>query len=171
MITEIITGNFTATISGELNEANEIQVGSEENPKTATVREVVDESGITYIVQRDGLSAVYKGLLDKGQKRNTLDFSTETAKKFETALTKALSGYGDFKVEVTEHVPTAEASPMVRATALIDTMLANADLESAYRLAFGAQGLANADSADRDALVAFAHANGLGIQPPRKAKS
>lgn len=171
MITEIITGNFTAKIEGDLNEDAEIQVGSEENPRTASVREVVDESGITYIVQRDGLSAVYKGLLDKGQKRNTLAFSDETGAKFKTALEKALAGYGDFKVEVSEHVPTAEASPMVRATALIDTMLANADLEQAYRLAFGAQGLKNADSANRDELVAFAHANGLGIQPPRAKKA
>ena len=109
--------------------------------------------------------------MDKGQKRNTLAFSDETASKFKTALEKALAGYGSFSVEVSEHVPTAEASPMVRATALIDTMLGNPDLEQAYRLAFGAQGLKNADSADRDALIEFAHANGLGIQPPRAKKA
>jgi hypothetical protein len=171
MITEIITGNFTARIEGDLDETAEISVGSEENPRTATVRQVVDESGITYIVQRDGLSAVYKGLLDKGQKRNTLEFSDETASKFKTALEKALSGYGSFAVEVTEHVPTAEASPMVRATALVDAMLANPELESGYRLAFGAQGLANANNAGRDDLIAFAHKLGLGIQPPRGKKS
>ena len=171
MITEIITGNFTARIEGDLDETAEISVGSEENPRTASVREVVDESGITYIVQRDGLSAVYKGLLEKGQKRNTLEFSDETASKFKTALEKALSGYGSFAVEVTEHIPTAEASPMVRATALIDQMLANPELEKGFRLAFGAQGLANAANAGRDDLIAFAHKVGLGIQPPRGKKS
>lgn len=171
MITNIITGNFSVKIDGELNESAEIQVGSDENPRTATVRQIIDESGLTYITQRDVLSAVYKELLDKGQKRNTLAFSEEMAQKFGAKAVAELKAYGNFQVSVDEHVPTAEASPMVRATALIDTMLANADLESAYRMAFGAQGLKNADSADRDALIEFAHANGLGIQPPRKAKA
>lgn len=171
MITEIITGNFKASINGDLNRDAEIQVGSEENPRTATVQEVIDESGMTYIVQRDGLSSVYKGLLDKGQKRNELAFSEETASKFSEALKKAVAPYGNFTVAIEEHVPTAEASPMVRATTLIDFALSNAEVEKAYRLGFGAQGLKDAATASREDLIAFAHANGLGMQPPRSKKS
>jgi hypothetical protein len=172
MDTSIITGNFTVEVKGELNKGASIRVGgSDEKPETKTVEEIIDESGVTYITQRDVLSAVYKDLLDKKQKRNELPYSDEVAGKFQSLATKELAPYGDFEVSVTEHVPTAEASPMVRATALIDTMLANADLEQAYRLAFGAQGLANADKADRDALIEFAHKSGLGIQPPRKSKA
>ena len=171
MNTDIITGNFNVAVKGELNEAANVRVGgSDEKPETKTVRQVIDESGVTYITQRDVLSAVYKDLLAKGQKRNTLAFNAEVGEKFQALATEELAKYGDFEVTVTEHVPTAEASPMVRATALIDTMLANPELEAAYRMAFGVQGLKNADSATRDDLIAFAHESKLGIDPARKVK-
>lgn len=169
MKTTIISGNFSATIDGDLNETAQINVGSEEKPEQQAVGDVIREAGLTYIVQRDGLSTVYKSLLGKGEKRNTVEFSPENATKFQSALEKALAPYGAFDVSVDQHVPSeGGASPMVRATALVDAMFADKNLEQGYRIAFGAQGLANADTADRDALIAFAHKLGLGIQPNRK---
>src|SRR6267143_4633087 len=90
MNTKIISGNFAASISGDLNESAEINVGSEESPEKANVGDVVREAGITYIVQRDGLSSVYKSLLKKGEKRNTVEYSDGAAAQFKTSLEKAL---------------------------------------------------------------------------------
>lgn len=171
MKTEIISGNFAASIDGELNESATINTGSEENPKQESVGDVVREAGITYIVQRDGLSSVYKGLLKKGEKRNTVEYSEDAAGKFKASLEKALQPYGNFTVAMQQHVPTAEASPMVRATAFVDSLSDGGDKETQLRATLGVLGLANAADADRDALIAFANSKGLGIQPPKTAKA
>lgn len=171
MITKIISGNFSAEINGDLNESGQINIGSEENPKQASVGDVIREAGLTYIVQRDGLSSVYKELLKKGEKRNTVAFSQDAADKFKASLEKALAQYGTFNVAMTEHVPTAEASPMVRATSFVDSLMDGGDKETQLRATLGVLGLANAADADRQALIDFANSKGLGIQPPREKKA
>lgn len=159
MNTKIISGNFGIEIEGTIGNGT---IDLSEERKGVPVADVIDEAGLTYIVQRDGLSSVYKDLLEKGAKRNTLDYSSETGAKFASALEKALAPYGDFVVSVEEHVPSeAGASPMVRATALVDGFLGT-PMEAAYRQILGSP------DGDRDALVALAHKQGLGIQPPRK---
>lgn len=133
----------------------------------ANVGDIVREAGITYIVQRDGLSSVYKALLGKGEKRNTVEFSAENATKFQNALTKVLAQYGDFSVEVDQHTPSEGASPMVRATAFVDALMDNGDKEVQLRATLGLFDPSAAD-ADHDALVAIAHKQGLGVQPPTR---
>lgn len=172
MKTSIISGNFKATIEGEVNRDGQVNLGTEKEPKLVNAGQVIDECGITYIGQRDGLGGFYKGELKKGQKRNELEYSDEAGAKMAASLTESFAPYGDITVTVDQHEPSeGGASPMVRATALVDAMFASKELEQGYRLAFDAQGLENADSADRDALIAFANSKGLGIQPPRKAKN
>lgn len=171
MKTNIISGNFSAAIEGTLNEQASINVGSEEKPEQANVGDVIREAGLTYIVQRDGLSKVYKALLGKGEKRNTVEFSPDTATKFQDALAKSLAPYGDFSVVVDQHEPSeAGASPMVRATAFVDSLLDDGDKETQLRATLALFDPA-ATEADRDGLVAIAHKQGLGIQPPKAPKA
>lgn len=178
MKTNIISGNFAATIDGELNEDATINVGSEEKPEMVSVGDVIREAGLTYIVQRDGLSTVYKSLLKKGEKRNTVEFSPEASGQFESALTKALAPYGDFAVSVAEHVPSeGGASPMLRATALVDGAFEQGEagetlLRSTIKMLGGEKiNAEEADTADREGLIKLANQLGMGIQPPKAKKA
>lgn len=69
-------------------------------------------------------------------------------------------------VSVKEHVG-GEASPMVRATAFVDLMLGEEGLAANMRKTFGRLGLEDAEDADRDALIEFAHAKGMGADPKK----
>lgn len=167
MKTTIISGNFSATIDGNLDEAGEINVGSEEKPETANVGDVVREAGITYIVQRDGLSSVYKSLLGKGEKRNTVEFNEANAAKFQTALQGALAQYGEFAVSVEQHVPSEGQSPMVRATNFVDALMDDGDKEQQLRATLALFDKSATDG-DREALIAIAHKQGFGVQANTK---
>lgn len=160
------TGNFALAIEGEFNE------------------DQVDKaliSALRYIVQRDGATKAYQALggvkdedgkssLPDGFKREDLEWSDENGAAFATAFEKALEGYGTFTVSASKYEGSEAASPMKRATTLVDTFLANDDLAKGYRQIFGLQGLENAESATREQLIEFANAHGHGIQPPKQKK-
>jgi hypothetical protein len=139
-----ITGNFELGIEGELNEAS--------------LAKFV-QSGMIYVVQRDGASKTYKELLptekgEKAAKRNTLDYSDDNAAKMKTAMENALKSYGDFTVSVTEHIPGETVTPMVRATKFVDDLLAKdeAGLRAVLQAGYGAK-----PGASREELIETAH--------------
>ncbi len=104
MITKIISGNFNVEIDGSVNPDKQSDI---------------DSAGITNIAQRDGLSAVYGELLEKGEKRNTLAYSDNVAEQFAAELEKALAPYvNGVSVLVTEHVPGETVSSRSQATAM-----------------------------------------------------
>lgn len=127
MITKILSGNFSVEIEGNFDESK--TVGEGEN--AMSVSDARDQSAIAYIAQRDGLSAVYKKLLKAGEKRNTLGFAPEAADSFGKALETALAPYGDFAVQVSEHIPGETAVSRKQATAMWDKAKANPALVAA----------------------------------------
>lgn len=155
------TGNFTLNIEGEFND----------EAKAAAL-----ENGLRYAVQRDVATGVYIALageknskgnlaLPKGFERDSVEYSEENAAAMQKAALDALGKIGTFDVSIEENVGgEAAASPMKRATALVDSFLGT-DMEAAYR-----QILALPEG-DRDALIAKANEQGLGIQPPRAPKA
>lgn len=56
-----------------------------------------------------------------------------------------------------------DASPMKRATRLVEMMDGNPEIKAAYKQIFTLQGLKDFDSATFDELVKFAHAKGHGV--------
>lgn len=113
--------------------------------------------------------------ITKDTKRNAIGFSEERKLVVETAAQAKLievaekDGLPDMLIEVTgEHVVgEGGASPMVRATTLVDTLLAKPETEKQLRatlMMFDPTAL----DADRDGLIQIANAAGLGIQPPKK---
>lgn len=155
------TGNFTLNIEGEFNE---------EATKAAL------ENGLRYAVQRDVASKVYVKLagvenskgnlaLPKDFERDSIAFDADNAAAMELAASEELAKLGTFTVSVEENVGgEAAASPMKRATALVDSFIGT-DMEAAYRQILGLP------DGDRDALIAKANEQGLGIQPPRAKKN
>lgn len=158
MKTTIVSGNFKVEVEGELN---------------AEKQEAINEAGVTYIVQRDGLSKVYKDLIgdrkgDDGKpaKRNTVEFDANAATKFGSALEAALAPYGTFVAEVSEHVPSEGGeSPMVRATTFVDQLVGTPN-EAGLRSILGADA-----GASREDLIKLAHEKRLGVSAPRKPKA
>ena len=72
--------------------------------------------------------------------------------------------------EVTgEYIPGESASPMVRATLFVDTLI-KAGQEAKLRATLEMFD-ASASSCDRDGLIAIANGAGLGIQPPKQKKA
>lgn len=156
------TGNFDLNIEGELN---------------ADAREKFLQSGLIYVVQRDGASKAYLELCgvenEKGKKqlpkefeRKSLEFSDENLDAMCEALGTALKPYGTFTVSGSEHVAGAEVSPMKRATEFVDSLLGNAANEAQLR---GFLGMfdASAATADRDELIKIANDNGVGKTKPK----
>lgn len=156
------TGNFALAIEGEFDE---------EQKDKALV------SALRYIVQRDGATKAYAALagekgengktkLPKDFERGDLEYSKEAGKAFADAFEKALEGYGTFTVSASKYEGSEVASPMKRATTLVDTFLAQGGaVEQGYRTVLGLP------DGDRDALIAKANEMGLGIQPPRQKKA
>lgn len=154
---EFKTGNFTLNVEGDVN---------------AETRDRLLANGVKYELQRDVASKVYLSLAGvKGKKdglvlpekfeRDSIAYSDETADSFAKAATAELSKRGNFVVEVSENVGGESASPMKRATAFVDTLVAAG--QTAQLVAV----LGVAPDADRDALIEAAHKMGLGIQPPK----
>lgn len=161
---------------------------------TATVpdgsNKVISEEGLANILYRVCGSGVDKAFgLKKGNKRTEIVYSVDNAAKVTKAVENKimeLCGVSDeagftagkdaaeyeslelaFKV-TGQHEAGESASAMVRATTLVDTFLADDKMEGAYRTIFGLQGLEDAENADREALIEFAHSKGLGVQPAKK---
>lgn len=109
----------------------------------------------------------------KGFERNSVEYTEEIAKQVRAAYesTPAKLGKGETAEEIQLEVVSivkyegGEASPMVRATAFVDLMLASA--EDNMRTTFLALGLDEAAAADREALITFAHAKGFGVDPKK----
>lgn len=154
------TGNFTLNIDGSFNDE-----------QTAAAL----ENGLRYAVQRDVATGVYIQLageknskgnlaLPKGFERDSIEFNADNAAAMELAASEALKKLGDFIVTVVENEGgEGAASPMKRATALVDSFIGT-DMEAPYRAILGLP------DGDRDALIAKANEQGLGIQPPRVKK-
>lgn len=163
------TGNFTLNIEGELNEESKAQIL---------------ENGLRYAVQRDVATGVYLAVagekkegnknptLPKGFERDRIPFTPETAEQFRTAAEAELSKLGTFMVEVVENVGgEGAASPMKRATALVDTLEASPEVRAAYAPVFALHGVEDYANASRETLIEVAHKAGLGIQPPKAKKN
>jgi hypothetical protein len=162
MLVEFTTGNFDLKIEGELN---------------AEATQKFLQSGLIYVVQRDGASKAYLELAgvenDKGKKqlpkdfeRKSVDYSAETLDAMQTAFENALKPYGSFTVSGSEHVAGAEVSPMKRATEFVDSLLGNAQNEATLRQFLGMYDATAAD-ADRDGLIKIANDNGVGKAKPK----
>lgn len=162
MKVEFTTGNFDLTIEGELN---------------ADAQAKFLQSGLIYVVQRDGASKAYLELCgvenDKGKKqlpkdfeRKSLEFNEENNAAMQLAFENALKNYGTFTVSGSEHVSGAEVSPMKRATEFVDSLLGNAQNEATLRQFLGMYDSTAAD-ADRDGLIKIANDNGVGKAKPK----
>src|SRR3977135_1523585 len=113
------TGNFALAIEGEFN-ADQVD--------KALI------SALRYIVQRDGATKAYQALggvkgedgktkLPKDFERDQVDWWNENGQAMATAFEKALESYGTFTVSATKYEGSEAASPMKRATTLVDTFL------------------------------------------------
>jgi len=106
-------------------------------------------------------------------KRNSVPFTDDVAEEikhvYETTDGKIGEGNAvSFNVtSVVKHEGGETASEMVRATTFVDTMLGAPDREEKLRGMFGLLGLADAETATREELVAFAHEKKIGIQPTK----
>jgi hypothetical protein len=118
------TGNFDLDIEGELS---------------AEQREKALENGLTYIVQRDVASNVYRDLagegdkktLPKGFERKSVEYSDDSAELMREAAETALAKYGRFSVSVSQHVPSEGVSePGKMATAMWEQVKGNAALRT-----------------------------------------
>lgn len=162
MKVEFTTGNFDLVIEGDLN--------PEAQAKFL-------QSGLIYVVQRDGASKAYLELCgvenDKGKKqlpkdfeRKTLEFNEENNAAMQLAFETALKPYGNFTISGSEHVAGSEVSPMKRATEFVDSLLGNAQNEATLRQFLGMYD-ATASNADRDGLIKIANDNGVGKAKPK----
>lgn len=153
------TGNFALKIAGDF---------SEDQKGKALI------SALRYIVQRDGATKAYQALggvkgedgktkLPKDFERDQVEWSDENGAAMQEAFEKALASYGTFSVEATKYEGSEAASPMKRATTLVDTFLGS-PMEVGYRAILGLP------DGDREALIAKANEMGLGIQPPKVKK-
>jgi hypothetical protein len=106
------TGNFALNIKGELN---------------ADSRQEALDAGLTYIVQRDVATKVYRDLAGEGEKstlpkgfeRDSIEYNSDNAEAMRAAAEKELSEYGSFTVTVEEHVKgETSTEPGVMAKAL-----------------------------------------------------
>lgn len=161
MKTSINTGNFTVTVSGEL---------------IADAEERILNNGVKYELQRGGISSGYVAVggekngkgnlaLPKDFVRDSVEFNDDNALAMQGAVEDWAKGlFGDTAVvEVAKYEGAEAASPMKRASALVDGFLGT-PTEAAYRSILGLP------DGDRDALIEAANKAGLGVQPP-KAKS
>ncbi len=163
MKVDFTTGNFDLVIEGELN---------------ADAQAKFLQSGLTYIVQRDGASKAYLELAgvenDKGKKqlpkdfeRKTVEFNADNVAAMQLAFEKALAPYGNFTISGSEHVAGAELSPMKRATEFVDALLVNAQTEATLRGTLGVVSGKDVSGFDRDALIELANELGFGKAKPK----
>lgn len=154
------TGNFTLNINGELSEESKAKML---------------ENGLRYAVQRDVASKVYLGFseektktgkpkLPEGFERDSIKFDEDNSAAMQLAAEAELAKIGTFTVTVSENVGGESASPMKRATLLVDTFLGT-EMEASYRAILGLP------DGDRDALIAKANEMGLGISAPKTKKA
>lgn len=154
------TGNFALTVEGEYN--------AESQAKAL-------ENALRYELQRDVATKVYvevagvagednKKKLAKDFERSSLEYSDDAALAMQEAAEKVLGARGTFSVSVEKYEGAEAASPMKRATTLVDTFLGT-EQEAQWRTVLGLP------TGDRDALIAAANKMGLGIQPPREKKA
>lgn len=142
-------------------------------------RDALAAIGLASLGYRGGASAINKAL--EVDSNSAAEYSDEAAQKVEAALqawaqggegkAAGFSAKGDnanplgegFTLSVTasrhEHGESG-ASPMKRATALVDSFLGT-DMEAPYR------GILGLPEGDRDALIAEANKRGLGISVPK----
>lgn len=152
------TGNFAITVDGEYN--------SESQAKAL-------ENALRYELQRDVATKVYVAVAGEGEgekkklpkdfERSSVEYSDDAALEFQAAAEKELSKRGTFEVSVAKYEGSEAASPMKRATTLVDTFLGS-PMEAGYRAILGLP------EGDREALIAKANEMGLGIQPPKAKK-
>lgn len=154
------TGNFTVVVKGTLLDT--------------VVQKKVSE-GLVYDLQRGGLSKAYIALggqkNDKGKvklpddfKREQVEFNEENQAAMQLAVEEWAKAQfdGAATVTVSKYEGGDAATPMKRATALVDSFIGT-DAETAYR------GILGLPDGDRDALITEANKRGLGIQPPKAA--
>lgn len=149
-------------------------------------RDALAAIGLASLGYRGGASAINKAL--EVDSNSAAEYSDEAARKVESTLqvwaqgadgkAAGFSAKGEnanplgegFTLSVTasrhEHGESG-ASPMKRATAFVDAILGDAEKEAQMRGLFGTMGLENASGADREALIAFANKQGLGISVPK----
>lgn len=168
-----IYGNFNLRVEATYDEAH---------------RETLEGLGILQVMQRVPASTADKALDGKnwlpGKKAGTLlkpdkwsrtgniPYSPEAAQKLKDGamgerVEIAEGVFINFRVVgVTEH-ESGTASPMKRAAAFVDSLLAFPETAEKMRGMFKTMGLADAETAERDALVEFAHNMGLGADPKK----
>lgn len=164
MKTSINTGNFSVTINGDLD---------------AKAQDRILENGVKYELQRGGISSAYVAIageknskgnnaLPKDFARDTVEYNEDNALAMQAAVEEWAKGlFGDSAtVEVAKYEGSEAASPMKRATAMVDQFLAQDGGRAALAGLIGVP-----TDSDRDALIEAANKMGLGIQPPKTAKA
>lgn len=157
----IDTGNFAVIIEGNLK------------PEVQQEKLV---QGVVYDLQRGGITQAWNTLggvkgengktkLPEGFKRNSIEYSDDAALTMQGAVEEWAKGIfdGDFTVAVTKYEGAEEASPMKRATALVESFLGT-EMEAPYRAILGLP------QGSKEELVAEANKRGLGISVPKAAK-
>lgn len=154
---EFTTGNFDLEIDGDIS---------------AEKRDAAITAGIRYIVQRDGASKAYKTLFgeDAGdKKRKELEYSEENAEAVRDAFEKAMAGYGDFSVTVSEHETTETAGSRKMAKELWNVV---SNLPAGQKeAAMGLYGIAANATEDEAIEAAHTFLGGLRAKPVKKEKS
>lgn len=153
---------------------------------TEAQRDALAAIGLASLGYRGGASAINKAL--EVDSNSAAEYSDDAARKVEAALQEwaqgaegkaaGFSAKGDnanplgegFTLSVTasrhEHGESG-ASPMKRATAFVEALLDDPTKASQMRGLFGTLGMENAETADKDALIAFANSKGYGISVPK----
>lgn len=102
------------------------------------------------------------------------EIRTPASKVIETTVNDKLALLIDVPKGITfkvtgQHEYGAEGeSAMVRATAFVETLMAKQETEAQLRGTLGMLGMADAETATKEELVAFAHSKGLGISTKKK---
>lgn len=166
-------GNFDYSMEVELGLVPPLPAGVE----------TLIQQGLANIAYRVAGSAVDKALgveTGKGKEgRRGVKYSDELAKVIEATVgaklaelsAKADSGVPtgiSFKVVGAHEYGAEGESAMVRATAFVDALMATPATEAKLRDMVGMLGLADAETATKEELVAFAHGKGLGISVKKK---
>lgn len=162
-------GNFKVTA------ATDVEVNEPMSP----MNKILTEHGFLQNLQRTPASKAEKavamklnlwGGADKRPsdfKRNTIPYSEDNAmllaEGFGTEVEVAEGVKLKFAItDVVEHEGSDAGQSRKRATALVDTLLTSEESKKALIATLGVLGMKDAATADREALIAFAHSKGLG---------
>ncbi len=148
--------------------------------------------GALYIFERQPSSAVeqkvFGPMLDWEQtergtykrpakfERGSVAYAKDVAEDIKATYNATPGKLGDgdeikFNVtSITQHEIGEGASAMVRATTFVDALMGDAAQATQMRGLFKMLGMAGADDASRDSLIAFAHEKKMGIQPAKAGK-